>query len=74
MFVARTGASVRARMPPRLLLALVAAALVAVVVAAAWALTRPAEEREIPPIRIEPGAVAGFALVIHAERPLQEVT
>ena len=40
-------------MSPRLLLALAAAALLGVVSASAWALTRPAEEQDVPPIRIE---------------------
>ena len=74
MSVARAGASVGA-MPPRLLLTLAAVAVLAVILAAAWALTRPSEERDVPPIRIE-GASAGsaIALVIPVEPPLQEVT
>ncbi len=46
-------------MSPRLLLVLAAAALLGVISAAAWALTRPAEERDVPPIRIESAAPAG---------------
>jgi hypothetical protein len=62
-------------MPPRLLLALAAVALLAVVLATAWALTRPAEERDVPPIRLEgAGAGSAIALVIPVEPPLQEVT
>src|SRR5690349_11187813 len=40
-------------MSPRLLVSLAAAALLGAVSAAAWALTRPAEEQTVPPIRIE---------------------
>jgi hypothetical protein len=40
-------------MSPRLLLALAAVALLGVVSAAAWSLTRPPVEQEVPPIRIE---------------------
>ena len=40
-------------MSPRLLLALAVVATCAAASAAAWALTRPAAEREVAPIRIE---------------------
>ena len=50
-------------MSPRLFLALAAAALLGAVAAAAWSLTRPPEEQEVPPIRIESPAP-----LPHAER------
>ena len=59
-------------MSPRVLVPLAAVALLGAVSAAAWALTRPAEEREVPPIRIESPAQLREAAGIEEEQQPRE--
>ena len=56
-------------MSPRVLVSLAAFALLGAVSAAAWALTRPAEEQKVPPIRIESPAQLREAAGIEEPRP-----